>query len=162
MLNLDPVVQDYRTFFALLDWSVVEQWQESRSSRRGRPAHPPSAYLKALLIRVREGFLYTTQLRRFLLTHPLLVIELGFRLELDPHQPYGFDVDKTLPCESWLREQLHFCDHDLLTALLQAKIRDLQGAHPRLRRNGRLRRQAHLCLGAREQSACLRQRSRTM
>ena len=54
LLEHDPVVQDYRAFFVLLDWSLVEQWQEQRSSR-GRPPHPESAYLKAFLIRMREG-----------------------------------------------------------------------------------------------------------
>ena len=132
LLNLDPVVQDSRAFFALLDWSVVEQWPQPRSSRRGRPAHPLSAYLKALLIRVREGFIYTTQLRRFLLKHPLLVIELGFRLVLDQRQPYGFDVEATVPCESWLREQLHFCDQDLLQALLRATVAALKEEIPGL------------------------------
>ncbi len=31
-----------------------------------------------------------TQLRTLLVKHPLLVIELGFHLALDPTQPYGF------------------------------------------------------------------------
>ena len=74
LLDHDPMVADYRAFFALLDWSLVEHWQTQRSSR-GRPAHPISAYLKAFLIRLREGMLYTAQLRRFLLRHPLLVLE---------------------------------------------------------------------------------------
>src|SRR5207302_2076516 len=34
----------------------------------------------------------------FLLKHPLLVIDLGFRLVLDPGAPYGFDIEATLPC----------------------------------------------------------------
>src|SRR5947207_5855854 len=105
LLDHDPLVADYRAFFSLLDWSVVERWEAQRSPL-GRPAHPESAYLKAFLIRIREGMLYTTQLRRFLLRHPLLVIELGFRLVLDPTAPYGFDVEATLPCEFWLREKL--------------------------------------------------------
>src|SRR5690348_3069980 len=45
MLDVDPVVLDYRSFFADLDWSLVEHWQAARSSR-GRPADPESAYLK--------------------------------------------------------------------------------------------------------------------
>lgn len=88
----DPLVQDYRTFFALLDWSAVEQWERERSAR-GRPSHPESTSLKAFLLRIREGMIYTTQLRRFLLRHPLLIIELGFRLVLDPTAPYGFDLE---------------------------------------------------------------------
>ena len=95
LLDVDPVVQDYRTFFADLDWSLVEGWQAVHSSR-GRPAHPESAYLKAFLVRKSFGMSYTSQLRRFLLKHPLLVIELGFQLTLDPSAPYGFDCQRTL------------------------------------------------------------------
>jgi hypothetical protein len=54
LLDHDPLVADYRAFFSLLDWSVVDDFQAQRSSR-GRPAHPESAYLKAFLLRIREG-----------------------------------------------------------------------------------------------------------
>ena len=131
LLDHDPMVADYRAFFALLDWSVVEHWQTQRSSR-GRPAHPISAYLKAFLIRIREGMLYTAQLRRFLLRHPLLVLELGFRLVLDPTAAYGFDVEATLPCEYWLRQQLRDFDPALLQTLLAATGRDLKEEIPGL------------------------------
>jgi hypothetical protein len=131
LLAYDPLVQDYRAFFALLDWSLVEQWQEQRSSR-GRPPHPESAYLKAFLIRIREGMSYTSQLRRFLLRHPLLVMELGFHLELAPHAPYGFDVQHAVPCEQWLREKLRTLDHDLLQDLLAATVAALQAEIPGL------------------------------
>ena len=110
---------------------MVERWEAQRSSR-GRPAHPERAYLKAFLLRIREGMVYTTQLRRFLLRHPLLVIELGFRLVLDPTAAYGFDVEQTLPCEFWLREKLRHCDPALLQALLQATVRALQDEIPGL------------------------------
>ena len=59
LLDHDPLIQDYRAFFSLLDWSVVDDFQAQRSSR-GRPAHPESAYLKAFLLRIREGMVYTT------------------------------------------------------------------------------------------------------
>ena len=131
LLEHDPLIADYRAFFSLLDWSAVDDWEAHRSSR-GRPAHPESAYLKAFLLRIREGLLYTTQLRRFLLRHPLLVIELGFRLVLDPNAPYGFDVEHTLPCEFWLREKLRCFDPALLQALLQATVRALQDEIPGL------------------------------
>ena len=131
LLSHDPLVADYRAFFALLDWSVVEQWEAQRSGL-GRPAHPESAYLKAFLIRLREGMLYTTQLRRFLLRHPLLVIDLGFRLVLDPSAPYGFDVEQTLPSEFWLREKLRRLDRALLSELLAATVHALQEEIPGL------------------------------
>ena len=113
LLIHDPVVAAYRALFSLFDWSLVEHWQEQRSSR-GRPPHPESAYLKAFLVRITQGLLYTAQLRDFLLKHPLLVIELGFHLELAPHTPFGFDAQHTIPCEQWLREKLRTLDHALL------------------------------------------------
>jgi hypothetical protein len=131
LLEHDPVVADYRAFFALLDWSLVDQWQAQRSAR-GRPAHPESAYLKAFLIRIREGLIYTSQLRRFLLKHPLLVIELGFHLELDANAPYGFDSQKTLPSDVRLRKKLRTLDHLLLQDLLAATVAALHEAIPGL------------------------------
>ena len=131
MLDHDPVVAQYRTFFSFFAWSLVDDWQAHRSGL-GRPAHPESAYLKAFLIRQNEGFLYTSQLRRFLLRHPLLVIELGFHLVLDPSAPYGFDVEATLPCRYWLTEKLRLLDQDLLQALLQATVVALQQEIPGL------------------------------
>ena len=121
LLEHDPVVADARAFFSLLDWSIVERWEAQQSSR-GRPAHPESAYLKAFLIRIRQGFIYTTQLRAFLVKHPLLVIELGFHLVLDFTQPYGFDVEHTLPTRFWLGEKLRQLDHRLLTDLLVGTV----------------------------------------
>jgi hypothetical protein len=131
LLEYDPVVSTYRAFFSLFDWSLVEQWQERRSAR-GRPAHPESAYLKAFLVRINEGLIYTSQLRDFLVKHPFLVIELGFHLELDASAPYGFDVERTLPCRYWLGEKLRWLDPALLQDLLAATVRALQEAIPGL------------------------------
>ena len=131
LLDVDPVVLDYRSFFADFDWFLVEQWQAKRSTR-GRPAHPESAYLKAFLVRIREGMSYTSHLRRFFLKHPLLVIELGFQLVLDPCAPYGFDCQRTLPSDQRLREKLRTLDQDLLQALLTATVTDLKAAIPGL------------------------------
>jgi hypothetical protein len=131
LLEHDPVVTDVRAFFARLDWSIVQRW-EARQSLRGRPSHPESAYLKAFLLRIREGFIYTSQLRAFLVKHPLLVIELGFCLALDPTQPYGFDVEHTLPTRFWLGEKLRFLDRELLTDLLASTVHALQEEIPGL------------------------------
>jgi hypothetical protein len=157
LLASDPVVQDYQAFFALLEWPQVSQWQAQHSTR-GRPPHPESAYLKAFLIRIREGFAYTTQLRRFLVKHPLLIIELGFHLQLDPSAPSGFDVEGTLPCDSWLREQLRTLDHALVQALLQATVQALQAEIAGLGEVVAYDVKHIAGLGAREQSAGLRQR----
>ena len=88
--------------------------------------HDITAYLKAFLIRIREGLIYASQLRSFLLKHPLLVIDLGFHLHPDPTSPYGFDADKTIPCRQWLSHKLRALDPALLQVLLQATVRDLK------------------------------------
>jgi len=132
LLEYDPIVQDYRAFFSLLDWSTVEQWQAQRSVYCGSHGHPITAYLKAFLIRIREGLIYMTQLRCFLKRHPLLIIELGFDLHLDPSMAYGFDVEKTLPCRQWFTQKLHRLDPALRLMLLAATVRDLKEEIPGL------------------------------
>ena len=131
LLTHDPVVTTYRALFSLFDWSLVEQWQAQRSAR-GRPPHPERAYLKAFLVRINEGLSYTCQLRDFLLKHPLLVIELGFHLVLDPSAAYGFDVEETLPCRYWFGEKLRQLDRTLLQDLLHATVAALQAEIPGL------------------------------
>ena len=132
LLEIDPLVADYRAFFAELEWSVVQRWHTQRSPFTGSHGHPLSAYLKAFLVRIQEGLRYTTHLRAFLLKHPLLVIELGFQLVLDARQPYGFDVERTLPTRFWLGEKLRHLDHELLTELLAGTVRALQAEIPGL------------------------------
>jgi hypothetical protein len=130
LLEVDPLVADYRTFFACFDWSIVDEWQAHRSPFCGSHGHPLTAYLKTFLVRMKEGLIYTTQLRAFLLHHPLLVIELGFQLHLDPQAPYGFDVEQTLPTRYWLGEKLRRLDNRLLQDLLAATVAALQAAIP--------------------------------
>lgn len=67
-----------------------------------------------------------TQLRVFLVEHPLLVLEIGFRPVPDPTQPQGFDVEHTVPGARWLRRWQQHLDNTLLVALLQGTVHDLQ------------------------------------
>ena len=118
-------------FFALLDWNQVPERDESRPWP-GSPPHPERAYVKALLVKKCEQFNYVTQLRRFLVKHPLLVMALGFRLVPDITQPYGFDVEETLPCDRWLRHKQQTMDNDILQALFRATVHELQAEIPGL------------------------------
>ncbi len=131
LLDHDPVVLGYRALFALFDWTVVDAWQAQQSDR-GRPGHPISAYLKAFLVRLNEGITTASQLRRFLIKHPLLVIDLGFDLELDPSAIYGINCEKTIPTDVWLRARLRTLDPDLLRSLLSATVTALQQEIPGL------------------------------
>lgn len=131
LLEHDPLVQRYRTLFALFDWSVVPQ-PSVDPSRPGKRPHPPSAYLKALLLKLEEDLTTCTRLRCFLLEHPLLVLELGFRPVLDCHQPYGFDVARTVPTARWLRQQQRTLGQSVLQALLVALVQALRQEIPGL------------------------------
>src|SRR5207245_8868819 len=98
----------------------------------GRPGHPSSAYLQAALVRIDEHLLSTLRWRAYLLDHPLLVLELGFRPHLDLRQPYGFDVAKTVPSIRHLNHILRTLDPRLLADLLTQTIQALQEEIPGL------------------------------
>jgi len=127
----DPVVQRYRAFFALLDWRQVPERDACRAWP-GTPPHPTAAYIKALLVKLCEHKEYITELRTFLVEHPLLVLEVGFRPVLDPAQPYGFDVERTVPCDRYLRHWQQTLAPALLQALLRATVQALRAEIPGL------------------------------
>ena len=131
----DLVVQHYRAFFALLDWNEIDQQDATRHKRGPRP-HPRSAYIKAFLVGLCEGKPYRTQLRTFLVQHPWLVLELGFRPLTESQaalsSPYGFDVEATVPTARWLCEQLHRLDPGLLHDLFVQSVHALQQEIPGL------------------------------
>ena len=127
----DPVVDRYRRLFAQLDWRQVPD-PDPWGPRPGRLGHPPAAYVKALLVKLEEGKPYITDLRRYLVEHPLLVLELGFHPVVDPTQPCGFDVARTVPGARWLRHQQQTLDPALLSRLLAGTVRAVQAAVPDL------------------------------
>ncbi len=129
--DYDPVVRRYRAFFAHLDWHVIPARVTTRPWPGPAP-HPTAAYVKALLIKLCEHREYVTQMRSFLVEHPLLVLEIGFRPVPDATQPYGFDVERTVPCARWLRHMHQHLGHGLLDALLRGTVRALQAEIPGL------------------------------
>jgi len=131
MIDHDPLVQRYRAFFALFDWSLLPDRDADRAWP-GPVPHPLSTYIKVLLIKVCEQKQYMTQVRTFLLEHPLLVHDLGFRLVLDPDGPYGIDLQRTVPGARWLRHIQQTLDRRLLQLLLAGTVHALQEEIPGL------------------------------
>ncbi len=130
-LERDTIVQRYRSFFGLLDWAQVAE-RASDHPWPGSAPHPESAYVKALLVKLCEQKAYLTDLRRFLIEHPLLVLELGFQPVLDPTQRYGFDLEQTVPCDRWLRHKQRTVDNAILRSLLRETVHALQAEIPGL------------------------------
>ncbi|MCB9418986.1 MAG: transposase [Ardenticatenaceae bacterium] len=79
-----------------------------------------------MLIKINEKFEYTTELRKFLVHHPLLVLTIGFRPEWDETQAYGFDIERTVPTARWLREKQRRISNEMLQNLLRGTVKDLQ------------------------------------
>jgi hypothetical protein len=131
LLERDPVVQRYRAFFALLDWHSLPQREETRPGP-GPVPHPPAAYVKALLIKLCEHKEYLTKLRAFLVEHPLLVLEIGFRPVPAATALYGFDHERTVPCARWLGHWQQHLDTALLQGLLGQTGQDLRAEIPGL------------------------------
>src|SRR5690349_20014362 len=125
----DPLVQRYRAFFAHLNWAVVPERDATRAWPGPLP-QPTAAYVKVLLIKLCEHKEYITQVRRFLVDHPLLVLEIGFRPVPDATQPYGFDVEHSLPCDRWLRHWQQHLDKALLQELLRPTVQALRAEIP--------------------------------
>jgi hypothetical protein len=118
----DRVVGRYRQLFALFDWDVLPP---RPAHVPGPHPHPESAYIKAFLVKLCEGKAYVSQLRSYLVEHPLLVLEVGFTPVLDPAAPYGFDVQRTVPGERWLRHKQQTLCHEHLRLLLGRTVQAL-------------------------------------
>lgn len=116
-------------FFDLLDWAVIPERDELHAWP-GSPPPPQRAYVKALLVKINEGLEYTTRLRRFLVNHPALVLELGFRPVADPTQPFGFVVESTVPCDRHLRRKLQTFENARLQQLLDGTVGVLRSEVP--------------------------------
>src|SRR6266508_3692069 len=127
----DPVVRRYRRLFAELDWRRVPE-RDDRRPWPGRAPPPRAASGKTLLVKLVEGKRFVTEARAFLVEPPLLVLDLGFRPVVDPAQPLGFDVERTVPGARWLRHQQQTRDPAVRGALLAATVRGLQAAIPGL------------------------------
>jgi hypothetical protein len=129
MRDADPVVQRYRARFALFDWRAIDA---PIKRGPGRPAHPQSAYLKAALVRISEHLHSSPRWRAYLLDHPLLVLELGFRPHIDLKEPYGLQVTKTVPSVRHLNTWLKTLDPLVLSRLFAQSVQALQQEIPGL------------------------------
>ena len=131
LIACDPLCQRVQALFDLLDWRLVAE-PPPDPHRRGPHGHPARAYIQALLLKLSEQLVYCTTLRRYLVEHPLLVLALGFIPVLDASQPYGFDVERTVPSDSWLRTKQRTLDPALLAQLLTATVAALREEIPGL------------------------------
>jgi hypothetical protein len=132
LVELDAVVQEYRCFFELLEWREVKERDEKRAWPGRQRAHPQRAFVKAFLVKIIEGLTYMTDLRRYLVKHPLLVLALGFVPVVADESVYGFDVEATLPSVRWFRSKLALLPNGQLQQMLKRTVSALNQLVPEL------------------------------
>lgn len=125
----DPVVQRWSALFAPIDWTAIDA--PARTGVAPGPVpHPPSAYLKALLIKIHEQLPSIPRLRRYLVEHPALVLALGFQPRVD--RGGAVDIERTVPGARWLRHQQQTLPPALLEQALAQTVRTVRRQTPEL------------------------------
>ena len=115
----DPIATHFRQLFASIDWHVLPERPD------GRPGPRPIAdavYLKALLVKIDRQLPSIPALPQYLLEHPALQWEVGFR-------PRG--VHSAVPSSRWLGTQQRRLG-DQVRCLLQASAQQLATVVPDL------------------------------
>jgi len=83
-------------------------------------------------VRIYERLSSTLRWRAYLLDHPFLVLELGFRPHLDVTAPYGLRLEKTVPSVDHLNAILRSLDGRWLADLFAQTVQALQAEIPGL------------------------------
>ena len=89
--------------------------------------------MKALLVKKWEKLDYVTDLRRLSDQPSAAGIGVGFSIPLGTQQQlYGFDVERNVPCDRWLRHKQQTMHNVIFQALFQETVHDLQSEIPGL------------------------------
>jgi hypothetical protein len=108
----------------LLDW---EQLPTTLAGKRTDwRTTPLAAYVGAYLVKLDRQIVTFSQLRRFLREHPALMWALGFALVPDSTQPWGFDIEASLPTQRHFSRKLSELPNEVLQSLLDAQVRWLR------------------------------------
>jgi hypothetical protein len=116
-----PVVQRYLRLLGPVDWAHFPE--RNLETDWGTPTVPWAAFAAACLIKLDQGKVYMSSLRRYLLEHPPLVWTLGFPLAIHPHSACGFDVEASLPTARHLTRMLRKIPNACLQYLLDETVR---------------------------------------
>jgi hypothetical protein len=126
--NLPRLVQEssvalkYLRLLGPLDWSRFPE----RPDERIWPNVPPLPYAAlaaAYLVKLDQNQTYMSDLRDYLVDHPVLVWLLGFPLVATRHTSWGFDVDASLPTHRHLSRLLRQMPNATLQFLLDETVR---------------------------------------
>lgn len=119
----------YLDLLGQLDW--LDWWQQIASLPS--PGPTPQAlipFIAAYLVKLDKGLRTMTALRDYLVLHPELVWLLGFPLRACSYQPWGFDIQASVPPVSRFSQVLRRLENEALQLLLTDTVCLLQQALP--------------------------------
>lgn len=118
------LTQEIGSWLRLLEWQMLP----AAPPRQHFSYLPvlPAPYIAAYLVKLDQNIRTMTQLRRFLAAHPALVWALGFPLIPDGRQPFGFDVQSSLPTTRHFSRVLADVPNEALQNLLDGQVQRLR------------------------------------
>lgn len=124
-----PVAMQYLRWLGELKWRDFPERSTERRWPGPRPA-PHAPFAAAYLIKIDRRLTYMSDLRGFLVEHPALVWVLGFPLVADRTNPYGFDVEASVPGRKQFGRVLRELTEAQVDFLLDATVASLETAAP--------------------------------
>jgi hypothetical protein len=118
------VAMKYVHLLAPLDWDRFPE--RDLETDWGQPTVPFASFIAACLVKLDQPLVYMSHLRQYLVEHPALVWVLGFPLISSRRQPWGFDVDASLPTARHLTRMLRTTPNVVSQYLLDETVRLLQ------------------------------------
>jgi hypothetical protein len=123
------VAMRYLRFLGPLDW---DRFPARLLKQQPLIAPLPYApFVAACLVKVDQQISDMSQLRKYLVEHPALTWVLGFPLIASPADPWGFDVEASLPTHRHFTRMLRTMPNETLQFLLDSTVTLLQHALPR-------------------------------
>jgi hypothetical protein len=116
-----PIAQHYLRLLGPIDWTRFPE--RDLETDWVTPAIPFAAFAAACLIKLDQGLVYMSSLRRYLVDHPSLLWMLSFPLVISPRSAYGFDVEASLPTARHLTRLLRQIPNACFQYLLDETVR---------------------------------------
>mgnify|MGYP001062011697 CR=1 FL=1 len=88
----------------------------------GQPTVSYATFAAACLLQLNEHLFHMSELRTYLVEHPVLIWLLGQPLAPDPASPFGYDPEASLPTQRHLTRMLRTIPNATLQFLLAASV----------------------------------------
>jgi hypothetical protein len=119
-VHYSATAMKYLDFLSPLAWDKLPQRPPPPHAQQ--PAISYAAFTAACLIKLDQQLVSMSGLYDYLLDHPELVWLLGFPCQADPHFPWGFDPQQSLPTQRHLTRLLRLTPNEVLQILLDSTV----------------------------------------